>query len=166
MKTKENKFDDVVGDLGIETEKYYKPVETQRLSADKFSTFAFNIEEEKVKFLRDFVLYKRNSNPQFFHFNNSKAIREGIEILSELHPDLKIRPQEVKIPTRKGTDGLLNGVIKLKTSYWINEIEKDFIYNFIYAQSLKNNDYNKSDFMTDLIEGINSKYPNIKKATK
>lgn len=166
MKKKENKFDVVVVDLEIETEEYLKPVEEQKLSADKFSTFAFNIEEEKVKFLRDFVLYKRNIDPQFFHFNNSKAIREGIEILSELYPDLKKRPQEVKIPTRKGTDGLLNGVIKLKTSYWINQIEKDFIYNFIYAESLKNDDYNKSAFMSDLIEAINTKYPNIKKATK
>lgn len=167
MKTKKSKIaniDDVMDDLSFETE-IYSDIEEQKeeyFSKEKFLSFSFNLELEKVKFFRDFVVFKRNSNPAFFHYNNSSAIREGIELLQLKNPKLKRRPSSVKISSRFGTMGRLNGIVKLKTSYWINEFERDFIYNFIYAESLSNPDYNKSSFIDDIIDVLKTEYPKMK----
>lgn len=169
MKTKSKiaNIDEVVGELVGETE-IYAVIEEQEehFSTEIFLSFPFNLEQEKVQFLRSFVLFKRNLSPEFFHYNNSHAIREGIDLLGQAHPNLKKRPKTVKIPTRLGSQGSLNGKVKLKTSYWINEVERDFIYNFIYANSIIKNEYSKSDFMDDLIKILCSTYPEMKKATK
>lgn len=169
MKAKiKKKFDDIFDDLEKETEIYFENEESQeeRFSEDKFQSFPFNLEQEKVEFLRNFVSFKRKSGPAFFHYNNSSAIREGVELLNEKYPDMKRRPAEIKIPTRYGTRGRLNGVVKVKTSYWINEVEREFIYNFIYMKSLQQEEYNKSEFMDDLIDALVAQYPEAKKATR
>lgn len=121
---------------------------------DRSFIFAFNLEQEKVQFLREYVILKRKSDPIHFHFNISKAIKKGIEILSSLNPDLKSRPDNIKIPTKRGTKGSLNGVIKLKTSFWITDSDRDFIYNYIYYKInlLHIEDYSKSDFISDIIK--------------
>lgn len=163
-----NKFADVLDDLQKETDIYSDSEKSQEdfFSSEKFLSFPFNLEQDKIEFLRNFVTYKRKSDPAFFHYNNSSAIREGLELLDKEYPELRKRPAAVKIPTRYGTRGRLNGVIKIKTSYWINEVEREFIYNFIYMKSLTNEDYNKSEFMDDLINALTNEYPDIKKTIK
>ena len=135
----------------------------EQLNENNFFTFSFNLEQKAIEFLREFVLYKRKSDSIFFHFNNSQAVREGMLLLKANNPTIEARPKHLKIPTRIGRDGSLNGAVKLKTSYWINEVERDFIYNFIYAKSLQNANYSKTDFINDLISAIKNEYPKMKK---
>lgn len=123
-------------------------------SHEKTLSFSFNIEKSKVEFLRTFVLFKRNIGPEFFHYSNTDAVREGIQYLRNKYNDLKNRPASVRMSTRKGTQGRLYGVEKVKTSFSINSAEKEFIYNLIYKNAVKNGNYGKAEFFDDLIEEL------------
>lgn len=123
---------------------------------DKIVSFSFNIEKTRVEFLRTFVLFKRNIGPEFFHYSNTEAVREGIQYLRNEHTDLKNRPVSVKMSTRKGTQGRLHGVEKLKTSFSISKDDREFIYDLIYQNDVKNGNYGKAEFFDDLINALKS----------
>lgn len=165
-KNKIQNSDSLIDSLGIETEKLIKNEKEETFSTTKFVSFPFNLEQEKIEFLRNFVLFKRNLSPDFFHYNNSHAVREGILLLQNENPNLEQRPKSVKIPTRLGTRGNLNGTVKLKTSYYISEAEKNFMYNYIYNMQSSKPHFSKTEFMEDLISILSSTYPKMKKATK
>jgi hypothetical protein len=160
---KKNKYTLEADSLANDLNDLQATEKKEQLNEKKFFTFSFNLEQQAVEFLREFVLYKRKSDSLFFHFNNSQAIREGILLLKANNPSIEARPEHLKIPTRVGREGSLNGAVKLKTSYFINEVERDFIYNFIYEKSLQNVYYSKTDFMNDLIGAIKNEYPKMKK---
>ncbi|WP_175623189.1 hypothetical protein [Chryseobacterium schmidteae] len=130
-------------------------VEVLKKNADeKIVSFSFNIEKTKIEFLRTFVLFKRNIGPQFFHYSNTEAVREGIQHLRKQNADLENRPASVKMSTRKGTQGRLYGIEKLKTSFSISKDDREFIYNLIYKKDVQNGNYGKAEFFDDLIEAL------------
>jgi hypothetical protein len=166
-KNKIANIDYVMGELSAETE-IYSVIEEKE---EQFSTinninFSFNLEQEKVEFLRNFVYFKRSLSPEFFHYNNSHALREGINLLQNENQNLKNRPTIAKVPTRVGSRGNLNGIVKLKTSYSISEADRNFMYNYIYDKQNSNPDFSKTEFMEDIINILSSTYPTMKKATK
>lgn len=165
-KNKIQNSDSLIDSLGIETEKLLQNEKEETFSTTKFVSFPFNLEQEKVEFLRNFVLFKRNLSPDYFHYNNSHALREGILLLQSENPNLEHRPKSVKIPTRLGTQGNLNGTVKLKTSYYISEADKNFMYDYIYQQQSSKPNFSKTDFMEDIINVLSSSYPKMKKATR
>lgn len=121
---------------------------------EKIVSFSFNIEKTKIEFLRNFVLFKRNLSPEYFHYSNTEAVREGIQYLRKDNSDLENRPASVKMSTRKGTQGRLHGIEKLKTSFSISKDDREFIYNLIYQNDVKNGNYGKAEFFDDLIEAL------------
>lgn len=132
-----------------------QPVEvSKQIIEEKIVSFSFNIEKSKVEFLRTFVLFKRNIGPEFFHYSNTEAVREGIQYLRKENADLENRPASVKMSTRKGTQGRLHGIEKLKTSFSISRDDREFIYNLIYENDVKNGNYGKAEFFDDLIESL------------
>lgn len=132
-----------------------QPVEISKKNIEeKIVSFSFNIEKSKVEFLRTFVLFKRNIGPEFFHYSNTEAVREGIQYLRKENADLENRPASVKMSTRKGTQGRLHGIEKLKTSFSISRDDREFIYNLIYENDVKNGNYGKAEFFDDLIESL------------
>ncbi len=122
-------------------------------SESKFSNFSFNIEKSMVNFVRDFVLQKRD-NPKHYHYNNSDAMRDGIAFLRESNPNIKRRPSNALLPTKRGTLGRLNGITKVKTSFSISDKDKDFLYNYIYFKQQKKKDFGKAEFFADLIQAL------------
>lgn len=132
----------------------------QIFSEDNLFNFSFNIEKPLFIFIRKFVEFKR-SNPDEFHYSQSDAIREGINLLKKSNPNVTQRPKAVKIPTRKGrVVGTVDGNIeeKVKTSFRINEIEKEYIYDFIYSKTTSEKPYGKEDFLKELTEVIKDEY--------
>jgi Arc/MetJ-type ribon-helix-helix transcriptional regulator len=137
----------------------------QIFSEDNLFNFSFNVDRSLVDFIRKFVDIKR-SNPDEYHYNQSDAIREGIKLLKEANIEIGQRPRSVKIPTRKGrtfgsTVEDFNKVEKIKTSFRINEIEKEYIYDFIYSKATSEKPYGKEDFLEELTEALKQKY-NVK----
>ena len=134
-----------------------QPIEVStKIAQEKVVSFSFNIEKSKVEFLRTFVLFKRNISPEFFHYSNTEAVREGIQYLRKKNTDLEDRPASVKMSTRKGTQGRLHGIEKLKTSFSISKNDIEFIYNLIYKNDVKSGKYGKAEFFDDLIEALKS----------
>ena len=148
-------------EIQIETPKQVVVTEqllegSTKIAQGKVVSFSFNIEKSKIEFLRAFVLFKRNISPEFFHYSNTEAVREGIQYLRKENTDLEDRPASVKMSTRKGTQGRLYGIEKLKTSFSISKNDREFIYNLIYKNDIKNRNYGKAEFFDDLIEALKS----------
>lgn len=122
---------------------------------EKKINFSFVLSIEQMQKLRNFVDEKRNSDIEFFNFNNTDAFREGLELLKSEHPDLKKRPRALKIPTRIGRRfGTKNGEERFPTSFSISEDERNFIYDFIYNKALENSRYCKENFFNEIINKI------------
>lgn len=134
----------------------------QIFSEDNLFNFSFNVEKPLIDFIRKFVDIKR-TNPDQYHYSQSDAIREGINLLREINPTIIQRPRAVKIPTRKGRvygtvidEG--NKTEKVKTSFRINEIEKEYIYDFIYSKATSEKPYGKEDFLEELTDVLKEEY--------
>lgn len=134
----------------------------QIFSEDNLFNFSFNVEKSLINFIRKFVEMKR-TNPDDFHYSQTDAIREGINLLKEINPDITQRPKSVKIPTRKGR--ILGTVVeegikaeKVKTSFRINEIEKEYIYDFIYSKTTSEKPYGKEEFLEELTAVLKEEY--------
>ena len=89
-KNKIQNSDSLIDSLGIETEKLITNENEEIFSTTKFVSFPFNLELGKVEFLRNFVLFKRSLSPDYFHYNNSHAVREGILLLQNENPNLEL----------------------------------------------------------------------------
>lgn len=127
-------------------------------SDDILKSFAFNIDKDQIDFIRDFVSYKRRSAPEFYHFNQSMAFREGIELMQEKE-SFPFRPESVKVSTSRGTTGHLNGMKKIKTSFSLSERIINIIYDIIYHKSRGDrNNYGKRELMADVIVELKNKY--------
>lgn len=152
----------------------------QIFSEEKLLNFSFNVDRVLIDFIRKFVDYKRYKLNDY-HYSQTDAIREGIFLLKEVHTEIEKRPSFAKIPTRKGrTSGvsikMMNKVEKVKSSFSINEVEKEFIYDFIYhkiksnvnfldqndqddvEEFFKRNTYGKEDFFKEIVQILSQKY--------
>lgn len=152
----------LISGIGTATKQLEEIGEKRILSEDNLFNFSFNVDKSNVDFIRKFVDMKR-SNPDDFHYNQTDAIREGILLLKEKNPHITERPSAIKIPTRKGrifgsTVEEFNKIEKIKTSFRINEIEKEYIYDYIYSKTLIEKSFGKEDFLEELIESLKSKY--------
>lgn len=158
MKPKKNKIaniDSIMIDIVEETKQYTEQEQEQFFSADLFSNFPFNVEKSKIQFLRNFVNGRRKADPvRYFHFTNTDAVRMGIEMLKEKYSTIQQRPKTVRISTRAGNHGRLNGIEKMKTSFSLNEVDRNFIYNVIYHHSVDGTDYGKAEFFDELIQEL------------
>lgn len=130
----------------------------------KSVNFPFNLEQNRIEFLRDFVLFKRKSSPEFFTFSNTDAVREGIGYLRDKYDDLEQRPASLKYSTRVGTNGLLNGVVKKQTTFSISVSDREFIYNLVFAKDGNPAEYNKADLFDELLMELSKRYPEVEKS--
>lgn len=130
---------------------------------EKTVNFPFNLEQDRLEYLRNFVIQKRRESADFFHYSNTDAVKEGISYLRDKYKDLKQRPASIKHSTRVGTNGLLNGVVKVQTTFSLPVSDREFIYNLVFAKDGKPTEYNKADFFDELIEELSSRYPTVEK---
>lgn len=155
MTTKEKKnqtFLKQIENIGTESTNYQQIENNPSVfSDDLLFNFSFTVPKENIELIRNFVIEKRNSDVAHFHYNNSSAIREGINLLKEKYPNLQQRPKGIKFPARSGARGSLNGVETYSTSFSISEAHREFIYDYIYLKSLSTDGYNKVDFFADLV---------------
>lgn len=130
---------------------------------EKTVNFPFNLEQDRIEYLRNFVMHKRRESVDFFHYSNTDAVKEGISYLRDKYQDLKQRPASIKHSTRVGTNGLLNGVVKVQTTFSVPVSDREFIYNLVFAKDGKPMEYNKADFFDELIEELSLRYPTVEK---
>lgn len=135
----------------------------KKLEKEKTTNFPFNLEQDRIEYLRDFVMNKRKQDAEFFHYSNTDAVKEGINYLRQKYDDLKKRPESIKHSTRVGTNGHLNGVIKTQTSFSLPVSDREFIYDLIFAKDGNPSEYNKAEFFDELIEELSKKYPSVEK---
>lgn len=159
MKTKDKQkaFLEQIKNISKESTTYQNIDNNPRVfSEELLFNFSFTVPKENIELIRNFVIEKRNSDVAHFHYNNSSAIREGINLLKEKHPNLQQRPKGIKFPARSGARGSLNGVETYSTSFSISEANREFIYDYIYLKSLTTEGYNKVDFFADLVTLLTS----------
>lgn len=130
---------------------------------EKTTNFPFNLEQNRIEFLREFVIKKRKQNAKFFHYSNTDAVKEGINYLREKYSDLKKRPESIKHSTRVGTTGHLHGVVKTQTSFSLPVSDREFIYDLIFAKDGNPSEYNKAEFFDELIDELSKRYPSVEK---
>ncbi|RNA63931.1 hypothetical protein D1631_00020 [Chryseobacterium nematophagum] len=130
---------------------------------EKTVNFPFNLEQDRIEYLRNFVMYKRKESAEFFHYSNTEAVKEGISYLREKYRDLKQRPEFIKHSTRVGTNGLLNGVVKVQTTFSIPISDREFIYNLVFAKDSNPTEYNKANFFDELLDELQKRYPSVSK---
>lgn len=148
--------------IGTATKQLEEIGEKRIFSEDNLFNFSFNVDRSIVDFIRNFVDKKRD-NPDDYHYNQTDAIREGIVLMKLKNPDIPQRPAKIGIPTRKGrvlgsTAQDFIKTEKIKTSFRINEIEKEYIYDYIYSKTLNDKTFGKEHFLGELIENLKDKY--------
>ncbi len=152
-----NKKEDLSDLLKIVSETRITPpvqkVVSEQNNAEKKTTlnFPFVLTFEQMNFLREYVLVKRKQNIEYFSFSNTDAFREGLKLLKDIN-SIPARPNEIKIPTRKGRRlGSKKGDKKYNTSFSLTTEEINFIYDFIYLKSKDGTDYNKEEFFEEVL---------------
>lgn len=133
--------------------------ENEEIKKEKIINFSYYLDEKTLFFMKEFIHYKRFEEG-VFEYNQSSIIKEGISLLKEKYPNLPVRPEKAKIPTKRGRRKKTNedDEIKYATSFNISESEREFIYDFIYDKLKKGEDYIKEDFINDLLDEIKHKY--------
>lgn len=144
---------DILGEIEAQTAKLDTLKKEEVFSAEPDIAFTFNLEKPKIEFIRNYVNTRRE-NPEDFHYSNSSALREGIELLRENFVIGK-RPKSVKNPIRIGRPTVdvqeqATGP-KIRTSFYISKADKEFIYDFIYAHSKPDVFFGKEKFFDFII---------------
>lgn len=119
-----------------------------------FSSFTFTLDKDVIDFLRNFIAFKRNIKDHY-NYNQSDAIREGIENLKSYYGDIPTRPITEKIPTRKGKafgSKLSSTRKKITTSFYLSDNDREFIYDVIYFNTKKGEVYGKEHFINQIVE--------------
>lgn len=151
-----NQFD--ISDL-VSSAENYEATDYQEFSTvpNPKKPFSFNLAKNKIEWLRNFVAFKRKT-PAFFHYNNSSALREGIEIMREKYP-IERRPKEIENPIRLGRPYFLDEQDKKKkTSFIISQADREYIYDFIYKYSADSEFFGKENFFEYIIEVLSNTY--------
>lgn len=113
-----------------------------------------------VLYLKKLRLSK-NLEPNFYYYNESTAVREGIDLLRKAYPNLPQRPKEVVFAGLVGRGKIAGSdVKKIKTSFTISEYDQEFINDFIYSkrQSSGMARFTKEEFFSIMIEHLEKKY--------
>lgn len=120
--------------------------------------FSFTLDRNLVLFIKELVLKKINESVENYHFNESSAVREGIQLLSVISP-VKQRPEEIGNPTKRGRKSTAaEGVVKVNTSFLISESDREYIYNFIYERQKGGGRFTKEEFFVLAVEQLEKKY--------
>lgn len=120
--------------------------------------FSFTLDRNLVLFIKELVLKKINASVENYHFNESSAVREGIQLLRIISP-IKQRPEEIGNPTKRGRKSTATeGVVKVNTSFLISESDREYIYNFIYERQKGGGRFTKEEFFVLVVEQLEKKY--------
>lgn len=126
--------------------------------------FSFTLDRNLVLFIKELVLKKINESVENYHFNESTAVREGIQLLSKNSP-VKQRPAIIGNPTKRGRKRGSSGssitnkdVVKVSTSFLISESDREYIYNYIYENSKGDERFTKEQFFVLVVEQLEQKY--------
>jgi len=127
-------------------------------STENNISFSFTLDRNLVLFIKEFVFKKINSSVENYHFNESSAVREGIQLLGEIS-QVNQRPEEIGNPTKKGRKSTAaEGVIKVNTSFLISEADREYIYNFIYERQKGGGRFTKEEFFILVVGQLEKKY--------
>lgn len=136
---------------------------TVEFSTENNIPFSFTLGRNLILFIKELVLKKINESVENYHFNESSAVREGIQLLCLISP-VKQRPVEVGNPTKKGRKSTAaQGVIKINTSFLISESDREYIYNFIYEKQKEGGRFTKEEFFVLVVEQLGKKYKMIQR---
>ena len=129
-----------------------------KFSEENNISFSFKLEKKLIMFIKELVLSKISESVEYYNYNESSAVREGISLLRKSKP-LEQRPDEIINPTKRGRKSTLGpGIIKLNTSFLISEADREYIYNFIYHQQKGGGRFTKEEFFCELVKELSSKY--------
>ena len=117
----------------------------------KYIPFAFTLEKE-------LVLFRIKESLDNYFYNESEAIREGIELMKLAFP-MEKRPVEISNPTKSGRGASLDKSIeRVNTSFLLHEEHKEYIYDFIYHKQEGGGRFTKGEFITLVVEKLKRKY--------
>lgn len=119
---------------------------------------AFHVDKELILFIKKLVFFKINEDVNSYHYNESEAVREGINLMRLTMPNLKERPAEIENPTRKGRRTTNSGIVKVKTSFLVSENDKQFFYNLVYDRQKGGGTFTKEDFLKLIVEHLQNNY--------
>jgi hypothetical protein len=149
------------GSILQETEVKFKEHKIE-FSTENNIPFAFTIDKNLVLFIKELVLFQITSSIDNYHYNESAAVREGINILKLEHP-IERRPDEIINPTKRGRGNTLNKeIVKVNTSFLISESDREYIYDYIYNQQKSGGRFTKEEFLILVVDKLEQKY-NFKK---
>jgi hypothetical protein len=124
----------------------------------KYIPFAFTLEKELVLFIKELVLFRIKESLDNYFYNESEAIREGIELMKLAFP-MEKRPVEISNPTKSGRGASLDKSIeRVNTSFLLHEEHKEYIYDFIYHKQEGGGRFTKGEFITLVVEQLKRKY--------
>ncbi|MCT2410056.1 hypothetical protein NZD88_21070 [Chryseobacterium antibioticum] len=152
-----------LGSLKMAGSNLQKTAEKIQEQGVEFSTennisFSFTLDRNLVLFIKEIVFIRINESVENYHFNESLAVREGIQLLSENFP-VKQRPEEIGNPTKRGRKSTATeGVVKVSTSFLISEADREFIYNFIYEKQKGGGRFTKEEFFILVVNQLENKY--------
>lgn len=127
-------------------------------STENNIAFSFTLDRNLVLLIKELVLKKINASVENYNFNESSAVREGIQLLRIISP-VKQRPEEIGNPTKRGRKSTATeGVVKVNTSFLISESDREYIYNFIYERQKGGGRFTKEEFFVLLVEQLEKKY--------
>lgn len=138
------------------------PVDNKKLDADKevpkYIPFSFTVDRELILYVKNLVLQKIKEDVNNYFYNESTAIKEGIDLLKISSPVPK-RPVEIGTPTKSGRGVATDKkIIKVSTSFLLSEEDKEFVYDYIYHQQRGGGRYTKEEFFNLIVEKLKEKY--------
>ena len=129
-----------------------------KFSEENNISFSFKLEKKLIMFIKELVLAKISESVEYYNFNESSAVREGISLLRKNKP-LQQRPDEISNPTKRGRKSTLApGIIKVNTSFLISEADREYIYNFIYHKQKGGGRFTKEEFFCELVKELSNQY--------
>lgn len=137
----------------------------KEFSTENNIALTFTLDKNLVLYVKELVFFKINNNVDNYFYNESEAVREGIELLGLSSP-VPQRPEEIKNPTKRGRGTKQDKeIVKVTTSFLISEKDLEYIYNYIYHQQKGGGRFTKEEFFVLVVEKLEEKY-RIKKETK
>ena len=134
---------------------------TKEYSTENNIPLSFLIEKSLVLFVKDLVLQRIKDSVDNYHYNESVAVREAIDLLRKAVP-VASRPAEIMNPTKRGRKTTASpDAVKVATSFLISEADREYIYNFIYDKQKSGGRFTKEEFFIELVNQLEIKY-NIK----
>lgn len=128
----------------------------QEYSTENNITFAFTLPVIMIAYIKELVITKLSED---YSYNESSAVREGIQLLKLVNPNIEQRPDDLPISTKKGRKSTADKkIIKKSTSFLISADDQNFIYNFIYKEQKGGGIFKKEEFFSLLIEQLELKY--------